>query len=250
MKSVLFFVVACFLLIFNSCHSSSNQSKQSENKATKSEYFLLNADKFAFQLKKVKDKNIIDVRSQDEFDAGHIENATNINVNSEEFLESIQKLDKQKPTFVYCLSGGRSQQAVEKMKQLGFKKIYELDGGILSWRNANLPEVGQREQLQEISQSTYNQITDKPHLVLIDFHATWCGPCKKMAPFLEEIQEEYKGKLEIIKIDIDKNQALSSQLKIEAIPLLKLYQSGELVWNNLGFVTKDVITTQIDNYLK
>ncbi len=98
----------------------------------------LSAKAFHEQLKIVKKPQILDVRSPEEFATGHIENAININWNSDVFTNKIKAFDKTKPIFVNCQAGGRSKKAAEKLFSLGFKTIYDLNGGIDDWSSKNL----------------------------------------------------------------------------------------------------------------
>jgi rhodanese-related sulfurtransferase len=84
---------------------------------------------------------ILDVRTKAEFDEGHIANAININVESNEFLSDISKLDKSKTYAVYCRSGRRSADALAKMTNEQFISLSHLDGGVIDWTNAGLPLV-------------------------------------------------------------------------------------------------------------
>jgi len=102
---------------------------------------LLSATEFASKIQEISNAPIIDVRTPDEFSKGHLPNAKNIDWNDDEFDEQMELIDKSTPIFVYCLSGGRSASATKKLIKSGFKTIYELDGGIMKWRAANLPET-------------------------------------------------------------------------------------------------------------
>lgn len=76
---------------------------------------------------------LLDVRTPEEFDSGHLKGATNINFYNETFQSDIDEFDKRKKYLVYCRSGGRSRQAMFLMRDLGFEEVYNLSGGIISW---------------------------------------------------------------------------------------------------------------------
>jgi len=77
---------------------------------------------------------------------------------------------------------------------------------------------------------------DKP--VLIDFHADWCGPCKMLSPIIQEVAKELNGKVRVIKIDVDKNPAVSSKFQIRGVPTMILFKDGKSVWRQSGVLQK------------
>lgn len=77
--------------------------------------------------------------------------------------------------------------------------------------------------------------------VLVDFWATWCGPCRMIAPILEEIANENVGKIKVAKINVDEEMELAMQFKIEAIPTLLIFKNGEIVNKSLGVLSKEEI---------
>jgi thioredoxin len=135
------------------------------------------------------------------------------------------------------LSGGRSGSAADFMRKNGFKNVYELNGGMLAWNKANLPvsnNVGQTEIADKISPEQFQLMIKSDKVVLIDFYAPWCGPCKQMLPLLETIAKEYQGKATIIRVNIDENKKLTRQLNIDEIPFFKLYNDGNEKGNFIG----------------
>lgn len=94
---------------------------------------IIDAPTFSKTIETTPQAQILDVRTPEEFDTEHIPNAFNIDWNGNNFMSEAEKLDKTKPVFVYCERGGRSQKAAEKLKELGFTDIYELDGGFMKW---------------------------------------------------------------------------------------------------------------------
>lgn len=94
----------------------------------------------AFEKKMATQKGqVIDVRMPKEFQAGHIAGAVNMHVYDKDFEQRLDKLDKNKPVYVYCKAGGRSAEATETLKSKGFKAIVELDGGMDAWKEAGKP---------------------------------------------------------------------------------------------------------------
>lgn len=87
------------------------------------------------------DVQLVDVRTPEEFSEGHLENAINIDVTADDFDAKVANLDKEKPVMVYCKSGGRSAKASARLKELGFKTITDLEGGITNWKSENKPVV-------------------------------------------------------------------------------------------------------------
>jgi len=87
---------------------------------------------------------------------------------------------------------------------------------------------------------------DKP--VLVDFYATWCGPCKAMSPIIDSLGRELEGKARILKIDVDKNQSTASLYGIRSVPTFIIFKNGEIMWRNSGMVEKPALVQQILNY--
>ena len=90
-----------------------------------------------------------------------------------------------------------------------------------------------------MAKKNFNDIINSGKPVLVDFYADWCGPCKSLAPVLRELKEEIGDKGNIIKIDIDKNEQLSTSLGVRSIPALFLFKNGEIKWQGLGLRTKE-----------
>lgn len=81
--------------------------------------------------------------------------------------------------------------------------------------------------------------------VLIDFHATWCGPCQAFAPVLDQLKQEVGDAVRIVKIDIDRNQELSSKLGVRGVPTVMIFKGGELQWRASGMQTIPVLKQQL-----
>lgn len=236
MKFLTVILVLFVIVMSNSCSDGQNQDVNS----------LLSATQFESKAKELPSALIIDVRTPGEFAKGRIEKAINIDINNYGFESEITKLDKTKPIFVYCLSGSRSAYAAKKMKSIGFVEIYDLDGGMIQWRRAGLKETtGNSVSVPELSKDDYDKLVKSDKLVLIDFYAEWCAPCKKMAPFLEELKNEMADKIVIVRINADDNKTIAKELKVEGLPTLLLYKKKAVVWSNLGFINKEDLSKQI-----
>jgi thioredoxin 1 len=82
--------------------------------------------------------------------------------------------------------------------------------------------------------------------VIVDFWAEWCGPCKQIGPALEELAEEYKGKLKIVKVNVDENPEQAAALGVRGIPALFMFKDGEVVSNRMGAAPKAALKSWID----
>ena len=87
--------------------------------------------------------------------------------------------------------------------------------------------------------------SNKP--VLVDFYATWCGPCKQLSPIVNQVKNELAGKMRVIKVDVDKKKAVSNKYKVKSLPTLAIFQNGQIVWRESGLKTKSQLL-QIANH--
>lgn len=86
------------------------------------------------------------------------------------------------------------------------------------------------------SKEPFSDIIKGEKPVLVDFHAEWCGPCKMMKPILEDLRQSMGDQIRILKIDVDRNQALAGSLNISGVPTLVLYKKGQIIWRQSGVV--------------
>ncbi|HTN45077.1 MAG TPA: thioredoxin domain-containing protein [Flavipsychrobacter sp.] len=213
--------------------------------AQKDDSRTLPAREFSEKIREVNSPQILDVRTPGEFAKGHVADAFNVDWNGDDFLKKVMALDKSQPVFVYCLVGGRSASAAEAMRKNGFEKVYEMEGGMMQWRAAGLPEVSKEVPAKGMTVQQYQELLNSETLVLIDFNAPWCPPCKKMAPSIRKISNEMKDKVTVVEINVDENPELCKALHVASPPLLKLYKNTTLIWEHAGYIEETDILKQL-----
>lgn len=198
---------------------------------------------FSIALTSIPNAQIIDVRTPQEFAAGHLENAQNIDWLGDNFDATIQKLDKTKPIFIYCKTSNRSSQAAEKLEKLGFENIYNMQGGLLKWDAEGLSKPTDR--IIGVCQQEFAELLNTDKKVLIDFYAEWCAPCKKMTPYLLKMQKEMADKVAIIRLNADENPTLIKEMKILELPTLIIYENKVEKWKNSGYISEEDLKKQL-----
>lgn len=101
--------------------------------------------------------------------------------------------------------------------------------------------------VKESSDATFkDDVIVSSKLVLVDFYASWCGPCKKMGPVVEKLSKEYGDKIAVLKVNVDKNPTLSSEYGIQSIPVIKVFKNGKVVDESLGLTPASELRSKID----
>lgn len=199
----------------------------------------LSTNDFQNKLNATKQGQLLDVRTPEEFSQGHLEKAENIDYKNAAFKEQVEKLDKNKPVFVYCLSGGRSSAAAKVLHEKGFTHVYEMQGGFMKWTSSgkliDAPK-GAGAMNKGMSTADFKKLISSEKLVMVDFYAPWCAPCIKMLPTVHKLAEEYKSKANIETIHYDQNKALAKELGIDEIPAFLFYKKGKLILRKNGLM--------------
>lgn len=97
-----------------------------------------------------------------------------------------------------------------------------------------------------MSRQQFDEIINSDQLVLVDFYADWCAPCKKMAPYLDTLTTEMAGKVTVVRINTDDNQELASQLSISGLPTLLVFKNKTLLWKNEGYIGKEEVVKHLN----
>lgn len=211
------------------------------------------ANTFDSLIKALPDEQLVDVRTAQEFETGFIEGAVNIDYTSQSFPIDINVLDKNKPVLLYCRSGRRSADAAAYMRNNGFTDVRELEGGITEWQASGLPVIVKPTTATNhssdgpVSLDQYKSFVAQNKVVLVDFTATWCGPCKLLAPRLHELETEMSDKFVLLKVDVDRDRPVAEYMNIAAMPTLVLYKDGQVTWRNEGLVDKSLIADKISS---
>ncbi len=96
----------------------------------------------------------------------------------------------------------------------------------------------------------FNKLINDSKPTLVDFFATWCGPCKMMAPILEEVKNKVGDTANVIKVDIDKNAELAARYRVQSVPTLIMFKNGEAVWRTVGVQQEALLTAKIYEHAK
>jgi rhodanese-related sulfurtransferase/thiol-disulfide isomerase/thioredoxin len=217
-SSAIFF---CFLILHASCYSQTNTSLQPLD----------------FQ-KKAQETNaqLLDVRTPAEYGSGHIAHSLLADWNNPaQFKERLYYLQKNAPVYVYCLSGGRSAEAAEWMRKNGFTAVYELKGGLRAWKMGSMPLEAVAD-VKQITPEAFQELVGVQGLVLVDFGAEWCPPCRKMQPVIDQLHKDRGSDLRIVKMDAGVQINLMKVLNIEGIPSFVIYKNGKELWRKQGLV--------------
>jgi len=96
------------------------------------------------------------------------------------------------------------------------------------------------------SNTNFSQLLESDKLVVVDFWATWCGPCRMLSPILDEVEEEMAGKIEVVKVNVDDADEVAAQYRIMSIPTLLFFKNGQVVDKTVGAMPKNVLTDKIN----
>ena len=106
------------------------------------------------------------------------------------------------------------------------------------------------EHIHYVTDDTFEQeVQQSPMPVLVDYWADWCGPCKMIAPILDEVSKDYSGRLQVAKMNVDENREVPGKYGIRGIPTLMLFKGGELAATKVGALSKAQLTAFLDGHL-
>ena len=197
----------------------------------------------------MQDGIILDVRTSQEFYSGHISEATNLDYYKDDFKEKLNIMRKDVPIYVYCRSGGRSTKAAVYMENLGFSKVYNLNGGIGAWEAKGFLSVSSKIEKKQIL-PTYtiteiDSLVKTNEVVLINFSTDWCVPCKKMKQIIKDVKK-IKPYFKLILVDADVNKELAKNYNINGIPVVIILKNNEEFFRHTGIISKEELLNKLN----
>jgi thioredoxin 1 len=138
---------------------------------------------------------------------------------------------------------------LENEKDAELERIRQAKLREMMKKSRSIEEEALMNKPVEVTDATFSETVQNHPLVVIDCWAAWCGPCKMIAPIIEELALEYAGKVVFGKLDVDKNRAVSMQYQIMSIPTLMVFRHGKLVDKIMGALPKPVLEARITRYL-
>jgi len=92
---------------------------------------------------------------------------------------------------------------------------------------------------------SFHELIQSEQPVLVDFYATWCGPCKAMEPIVKDVAKAVQGKARVVKVDIDKRVQLAQTYNVQAVPTFMIFKKGNMIWRHPGMIDKNTILNQL-----
>ena len=127
-----------------------------------------------------------------------------------------------------------------------------MEGGLYGWQNAGFPVSEAKSDLTSIKMTEDDlfALIQKEEIILFDFYAPWCAPCKKMAPIIDKIEEEYSTRVSVERVDVAANPSIGKSFDVSSIPVFAIYHMGKEVWRSNGLTEKSLLESELDKLLK
>ena len=250
MKYILSIIIA--FAFFSTTVAQSAVVEQNKEIVLKNGYYQVGSHEFDRLIKSGKGM-LLDVRTKGEFDNEHIVNSGQLNYYAFDFKKKLDLLPKDQEIYLYCNTGYRSEKTAKMLIKKGYTNVYNLERGIMEWIFEELPviigEKTDKKQPDKVSIEKFVSTIASDTLVLIDFYAPWCGPCRKMMPLIDSIKTQYHPRMKVFKVNSDVSKKLIKQQKIIGVPLFRLYRNNELLFEKAGMLSRKELEAIIEEYL-
>jgi len=97
--------------------------------------------------------------------------------------------------------------------------------------------------------ASFKELIDSDTPVLVDFHATWCSPCKQLSPVIEKVATTFNNRLKVIKVDVDKNTAAAQAYQVKGVPTMILFKQGRIVWRSSGYMDEGQLSKTLQAFV-
>ena len=195
-----------------------------------------------------QDHILLDVRTAEEIGNGYIKNASFIDFYDDKFREKASWIKKDVPVFVYCHAGGRSSKAAAMLLELGHKVVFNLSGGITSWKSHGLSiETNGAKVVNDDVSFSVQEIEDlirNHNKFLMVIKTPWCLPCKKLIPVLEKFKEENK-EVFVNEVNMDANSEIAKHYGVTSIPTLLYFENNILSKKHTGYISVNNLSTLV-----
>jgi thioredoxin 1 len=191
---------------------------------------------------------LIDIRTESQMALGHIRKSMHIEILEEPKNETLNLIQKSAEIVVYGQSGQDGLNAAVQLKDLGFEKVYFLEGGFESWVSSSLPYLSLKENAEALSfysVENFNNLKARPGDKIIQFYASWCSVCKSQKKQIEKYVSE-DSSIKFIRIDAEKNKSLAEYLEIEAVPVLLIIKNQKQIWRKEGKIDASELSPFFD----
>ena len=193
---------------------------------------------------------LIDVRTRGEYANGHITGAGQLNYYALVFKKKLLLLLKDRPLYLYCNTGYRSQKAAEILAKNGYTNVYNLEHGIMEWDLYDMPVVvepdAKPDTENKMEPDEFYALIQSEKPVLIDFYAPWCGPCRQMMPVIDRIKQEAGDRVFIVKINADASKKLVKELQLLGVPYITIYHKGLKTYENQGLMSEKELLSLVE----
>lgn len=195
-----------------------------------------------------QDHILLDVRTAEEIGNGFIKNASFIDFYDDKFREKASWIKKDAPVFVYCHAGGRSAKAAAMLLELGHKVVFNLSGGITSWKSHGLSiETNGTQVINDEVSFSVQEMEDlirNHNKFLMVIKTPWCLPCKKLIPVLEKFKEENK-EVFVHEVNMDANSEIAKHYGVTSIPTLLYFENNILSKKHTGYISVNNLSTLV-----